>query len=85
MRDEKSAEAVSSAIKSYVQELARDVVDHIDEDTDLIERGVIDSIDLIRLTNFIEERFQIAVRDEDMVASNFRSVRAIQGLVARCQ
>lgn len=84
MRNQESGEAIASAVKDFIDELAQGVVDHIDENTDLIERGVIDSIDLIRLTNFLEERFQISIQDEDMVPGNFRTLRAIEGLVVRC-
>jgi len=83
MQGETSAEVIVSEVRSFVEELAQDTVDHIDENTDLIERGVIDSLDLMRLTTFLEERFQITVQDEDMVSNNFRSLRAIEGLVVR--
>jgi acyl carrier protein len=45
--------------------------------TPLLETGVLDSLSLLRLVLFIEERFGIAVDDVDLVPEHFASVDAI--------
>ena len=45
--------------------------------TSLLETGVLDSLGLLRLVVFIQERFGIAVDDVDLVPENFDSVDAI--------
>lgn len=57
----------------------------VHENDNLVERGIIDSIRLIRLVTFLEETYGVCVPDEAMVAENFRSFDAIQSLVAREQ
>ncbi|HEX3923536.1 MAG TPA: acyl carrier protein [Streptosporangiaceae bacterium] len=47
------------------------------DDTSLLENGVIDSLSLLRLVVFLEERFAIAVGDADLLPENFSSVNAI--------
>lgn len=47
-------------------------------ETNLIEAGVIDSMSLLRLIAFLEERFQIEVPDEAVLPDNFRSLNAIE-------
>jgi acyl carrier protein len=47
------------------------------DDTSLLENGVIDSLSLLRLVVFLEERFGIAVGDADLLPENFSSVNAI--------
>jgi acyl carrier protein len=47
------------------------------DDTSLLENGVIDSLSLLRLVVFLEERFGIAVGDADLLPQNFSSVNAI--------
>ena len=47
------------------------------DDTSLLENGVIDSLSLLRLVVFMEERFAIAVGDADLLPENFSSVNAI--------
>jgi len=43
----------------------------------LLDTGVLDSLSLLRLVGFVEERFGIAVDDVDLVPENFDSVDAI--------
>jgi len=45
--------------------------------TSLLETGILDSLGLLRLVVFIQERFGIAVDDVDLVPENFDSVDAI--------
>jgi acyl carrier protein len=46
-------------------------------DTSLLEIGVLDSLNLLRLVVFLEERFGIAVGDADLLPDNFGSINAI--------
>jgi acyl carrier protein len=45
--------------------------------TSLLETGVLDSLGLLRLVVFIQERFGITVDDVDLIPENFESVDAI--------
>ena len=45
--------------------------------TSLLDTGVLDSLSLLRLVVFIQERFGIVVDDVDLVPENFDSVNAI--------
>ncbi|MBU8894064.1 hypothetical protein DRW03_12975 [Corallococcus sp. H22C18031201] len=73
------------------EQVARIIRDHIDqeflfrsrdagltEEDSLISRGVIDSMGLFRLVNFLERRFAICVSPPDIVMDNFRSLQAIR-------
>ena len=46
-------------------------------DTPLLESGVIDSLSLLRIVVFLEERFGITMGDADLMPENFASVDAI--------
>ena len=46
-------------------------------DTSLLDSGIIDSLGLVRLVVFLEERFGIGVGDTDLLPENFSSVNAI--------
>jgi acyl carrier protein len=54
-----------------------------DENTNLIESGVIDSITLLRLVTFIEERFQIKMEDEELVPEHFQSLKSMETFVSK--
>jgi acyl carrier protein len=45
--------------------------------TSLLETGVLDSLGLLRLVVFVQERFGITVDDVDLVPENFDTVDAI--------
>ena len=45
--------------------------------TSLLETGVLDSLSLLRLVVFIQERFGIVVDDVDLIPENFDTVDAI--------
>lgn len=73
------------AIKEYiVTELLgeSDTFDLGDQD-ELLQSGLIDSMGVAGLVAFIEDRFGVAVSNDEFVAENFVSVHAIEQLVKR--
>ena len=57
----------------------------IGRETDLIEQGVIDSIEILNLVCFLEERFSLVLPIEEFVPANFRTPWAVAALVAKLQ
>ncbi|OGO16084.1 MAG: hypothetical protein A2Y93_02840 [Chloroflexi bacterium RBG_13_68_17] len=49
----------------------------------LLETGVLDSLGLMQLVIFIEEKLGLKVPDEDVVIENFSSVDALTGYLER--
>lgn len=49
----------------------------------LIERGIIDSMGVMTLLGFLEERFEMQIPPEDLLPENFASIEAIAALVGR--
>ncbi|GIV66490.1 MAG: acyl carrier protein [Bellilinea sp.] len=49
----------------------------IGDDDDLLAEGIIDSLGILQLVAFIEEKFNFTVPDEDVVIENFMSVNAL--------
>jgi acyl carrier protein len=52
-------------------------------DGELLDSGIVDSMGILELVMFLEERFGIALDDDEMLPDNFRSVPAIAALVSR--
>ena len=46
-------------------------------ETSLLDSGILDSLSLLRLVVFLEERFGITMGDADLLPENFASVNAI--------
>jgi peptidyl carrier protein len=55
----------------------------ITPETELIEDGILDSIAILDLVGFLEERFRITMPVEEFIPENFRTAAAIAALAAR--
>ena len=74
---------VQSTIKQYIvteimHELDQNVLDN---EAALIEGGIIDSMNLIKLVLFIEEKYGVAITDEELDMDNFMTVNALTKFV----
>ena len=61
-------------------EIAYDRNGRIQPDEQLLD-GALDSLDILRLVVFVEERYSIAIGDGDLVPENFATVSAFAGLL----
>ena len=70
---------MEAIINDYIsKELVQDpALLPLSNDTSLLETGVLDSLSLLKLVLFVQERFGIAVDDVDLVPEHFDSVDAI--------
>jgi acyl carrier protein len=57
--------------------------DEIDHNQSLVLTGIIDSLGLLRLITFIEERFGITVADDAVTPENFDSIDLIADYVTK--
>jgi aryl carrier protein AsbD len=57
----------------------------LEENEDLIARGLIDSIALLQIILFIEEQTGIRIPDEEVAPENFQTIGAIERTVERLQ
>ncbi len=69
-------------VGSFVSTMARDAgVDGVAPDDRLVDRGVIDSMGMLELLEWLEQRFDVRIRDEEVVPGNFATVRSIARFV----
>lgn len=47
----------------------------------LIEEGIIDSLAILRLVNFVEVQFSVSIDPEDIIIENFESINTISNLI----
>ncbi len=60
----------------------KDLADLRPEDS-LLERGLLDSLAILKTVTFCEEQFGITIPDAEVIPDHFESVRAIAALVER--
>ncbi len=53
------------------------------DDASFVEEGIIDSMNVMELILFVEERFGVEVADEEIVPDNFNSVSRMANYVRR--
>lgn len=53
------------------------------DEASFLEEGIVDSVGVMELVAFVEERFKITVLDEDIVPDNFDSVSRLAAYVER--
>jgi acyl carrier protein len=58
-------------------------VTELSRDDDLLRTGIIDSLGVTELIAFLEERYRIDVRPEDVVPENFRTLGSIIAFAER--
>ena len=70
---------MESVIGDYIsREIVRDPAQlPLSNETPLLEEGILDSLGLLQLVVFLEERFGITVDETDLVPENFASVETI--------
>ncbi|RME11348.1 MAG: acyl carrier protein [Ardenticatenia bacterium] len=59
--------------------------DPIAPDESLISSGILDSLALLRLITFLEERFGIAIEDHEVMQDNFETIARMEAFVAAKQ
>ena len=57
----------------------------VEPDDKLLEKGIVDSLGLLEVVEFIESDFEMIVNDEDIIANNFESISAIASYVEQKQ
>jgi acyl carrier protein len=76
---------IRTDIRNFLQQdLSRDL-GGVDDSTSLLQAGVLDSLGVMQLVAFLQERFGVQISDDDLVPENLESVEAIAAFVSRLQ
>ena len=68
---------IKDKILEYILEATFDDVKKITDDTLIFEEGVLDSMGLLFLIEFLQEEFNITTSDDELVVENFQSINNI--------
>jgi len=75
---------VQSRVLEYIgTRLSVDPELTVSVEDDLLKQEILTSITMLPLVLFLEQEFHVSVRDNDLLAANFRSVSAIATFVQR--
>lgn len=77
MTVEKITETVRVFLSQFISET------NIDEDQDLFESGLLNSLFAMQLVIFLEKEYEFQIGNEDLNISNFKSLNAITTFVMK--
>ena len=74
-----SQEEIIKIVKEYITEnfLPSSGLDSFENEDSFMEKGIIDSTGVLELLEFIEERFNIRVEDEEVIPDNLDSLKKL--------
>lgn len=74
---------VIDTVRTYLAtELRIAQADEVDPDLPLVQRGVIDSIELMQVVSFLEKQYGISIDETEILPGNLRSLNTIQTFVS---
>lgn len=54
-----------------------------EDSTSFLDNGIVDSMNVMELVMFVEEKFHISVKDEHIIPDNFDSVECLSNYVKK--
>ena len=80
-RDEKTAPEVKETVRRFI--LSAITVTGLDDDANLFESGIVNSLFAVQLMTFIEMTFAVEVGTHDLDIENFKSLNAMAAFVLK--
>ena len=76
---------VTADVRAYVVDrfLFGQGAETLSDDASFLESGIVDSTGVLEIVMFLEQRFGIKVKDEELVPDNLDSIRNIAAFVGR--
>ena len=72
---------VGKKVRDYIITTTLADTGHIEDDTLIFETGILDSMGLLFLIEFLKEEFKVETQDEELVVENFESINSIVAFV----
>lgn len=64
-------------LKFLYDETLKEEFEELDHDDSLLELGIIDSVKMLELVDFLQTTYEITIDEDDMFPENFDSINAI--------
>jgi acyl carrier protein len=77
----KKEAVMSDPLTEYIRLYAPHLAADVNEDTLLLEQGLLDSLGLMKLVAFLERQYHLVVPEEEITSENFKSLASIRKLI----
>jgi acyl carrier protein len=80
-----NSQVVEDHIEAFVRNLFSVNPDDpgFDREVDLFEHGYVDSVGIVELLGFLQEKFNVEIPDDDLLSEDFSSIAGIARIVLR--
>lgn len=72
-----------STLKKFISETSFVDEEKIKDDSLIFTEGLFDSMGLMSLITFLEDNFEIKIKDTELIEENFESINAIYGFLQK--
>ena len=70
--------SIETEIRKFIEEnFILEGDNHLGDEDSLLEKGFIDSTGVLELVSFLEETYQLKIKDEELVPENLDSIKNI--------
>lgn len=85
MNDRSNNSDVYTSLYEFVlSEMIRDPQEiELEPDTKLLQSGLVDSLSLFVVTNFIEDNYAITIENDEITLENFESLQAMESFILK--
>ncbi len=74
--------SVEKQIRKFIEEnFILDGNDNLSLEDSLLEKGIIDSTGVLELVAFIEETYNVKIKDEELIPENLDSIKSISRFI----
>jgi acyl carrier protein len=75
---------IQVAVRTYIiDNFLLGASDELDDSTELMEAGILDSTGVMELVAFLETTFEVAIAEEEIIPENLNSINHICSFIAR--
>lgn len=79
----KNIDQIKEEVRNYLKEASLSNSEDIKDDTLIFDSGILDSMGLLFLIEFLNEKFEVSIEDEELLPENFETVNSITEFVQR--
>lgn len=76
-------EKIMQALRAFIAEGHPEKVEAIEEETNLFKSGVLDSLGVVTMVTFIDEKFGCSLDFEELTEENLGSLKSLTDLVLK--
>ncbi|HEX2936192.1 MAG TPA: acyl carrier protein [Bacteroidales bacterium] len=78
-----STEEIKNSIKNFIAETSFTDLSKLSDNVLIFQEGYFDSMGFVSLIAFLEEKFEVQVKDDELLEENFESIKAITDYVTK--